>query len=113
MEDLAVSQECIDILKDRSASSRIAEETLEDIGSLHNDLSALVREKSQANRATLNQGLSGANINQPSRVREPAVVEAGEQYTVAVTNAIQKAIDLVGNPFRYERRFEFEDFRDD
>lgn len=110
-EDLAISQECIVILKDRSAVSRMTDEMLKDFGSLHQDLIILVRGKAAATQTTTDDELSSTDNNLPTGNKELLRDEPDKDYSTTVTNAIRKAIDLVGNPFRYERKFEFEDIR--
>jgi hypothetical protein len=110
-EDLTISQECIGILKGRSAVSRIAEEMLNDFGSLHQYLITLMRGRDAATQTTADGEFSNTDDNLPTTSTEPLRDEPDQNYTTAVTDAIRKAIDLVGNPFRYERKFEFEDIR--
>lgn len=111
-EDLRISQECIGMLNDRSALSRMAEEMLNDYGSLHQRLVTLIRRSTEATHAVTDKGLPVTSGYLSSVTSEPPQAEPDQEYTTAITDAIRQAIDLVGNPFRYERKFEFEDIRD-
>lgn len=113
MEHVAVSQECIDILKDRSTFSRIAQEMLDDIEPLHKDLSSLLHGENATTGIVRAKGLPHTGGTPSRAISEPPTIGASEEYSATVTATIQRAIDLLGNPFHYERKFEFEDFQDD
>jgi hypothetical protein len=53
LEDLVASQECINILNERSTFSRIAQEMLDDIGSLNDDLSTLLHGENAITRSVM------------------------------------------------------------
>lgn len=84
---------------------------LNDFGSLHQYLITLMRGRDAATQTTGDDEISNTDNNLPVASGELLRDEPDENYTTALTDAIRKAIDLVGNPFRYERKFEFEDIR--
>ncbi|KIW68790.1 hypothetical protein PV04_04711 [Phialophora macrospora] len=101
-EQLARSQECINMLKGCGEADRVAKAMLEIVLPLHQDLRSLASGR-PSTRSGIHNLLENPLSGTASTTPEP-------QICVAVIPAMQTAIEVLGNPFGHVRRNNIDSF---